>query len=88
MSANLNWKEVLLIRLLSKYLKQISFSYSQSYIRKILIKYPDIIYLFIRLFEIRFDPNLNTLRKEHEAIIREKLKEYLVTKHRYSFLHY
>ncbi|QXK92060.1 NAD-glutamate dehydrogenase [Neoehrlichia mikurensis] len=74
-SANLNWKEVLLIRLLSKYLKQISFSYSQSYIRKILIKYPDIIYLFIRLFEIRFDPNLNTLRKEHEAIIREKIKQ-------------
>ncbi|KJV68717.1 NAD-glutamate dehydrogenase [Candidatus Neoehrlichia procyonis] len=78
-SANLNWKEVLLIRALSGYLKQISFSYSQSYIRKIVIKYPNIIYLFIRLFEARFDPALNVSRKEHEAAIKEKIDQLLTT---------
>ncbi|KJV59509.1 NAD-glutamate dehydrogenase [Anaplasma phagocytophilum] len=73
--ANLQWKEVLLIRALSRYLKQISFNYSQSYIQKVVRKYPDMINLFVKLFEARFDPKLSEGREEKVASVRKSIED-------------
>ncbi|CAH58043.1 NAD-glutamate dehydrogenase [Ehrlichia ruminantium] len=73
--ASLHWKEVMLIRALSRYLKQISFNYSQIYIQKVATKYPKIIYNFIRLFESRFNPEQNN--NKESVSIKEKINDLL-----------
>ncbi|QJC27660.1 NAD-specific glutamate dehydrogenase [Anaplasma platys] len=72
--ANLQWKEVLLMRALSRYLKQISFSYSQSYVQKVVRKYPNIVHLLVRLYEARFDPGIKD-RKALVSAIMQSLEE-------------
>ncbi|MDB1135384.1 NAD-glutamate dehydrogenase [Candidatus Anaplasma sp. TIGMIC] len=74
-AANLHWKEVLLVRTLSRYLKQISFNYSQSYIQKVVRTYPEMVNLFVRLFEARFDPALTGDRSVKIASIRKSIEE-------------
>ncbi|MGN7678303.1 MAG: NAD-glutamate dehydrogenase [Anaplasma sp.] len=72
--AGLKWKEVLLVRTLSRYLKQISFNYSQSYIQKVARKHSDMVTLFVRLFEARFDPHITEDREKMVASICETIE--------------
>ncbi|MGN7661394.1 MAG: NAD-glutamate dehydrogenase [Anaplasma sp.] len=74
-SAELKWKEVLLVRTLSRYLKQISFNYSQAYVQKVARKHSDMVALFVRLFEARFDPRITENRTKKVASIREAIDE-------------
>ena len=71
--ANLGWKEVLLVRTLSRYLKQISFNYSQAYIQKVVRKHSDMVNLFVRLFEARFDPDISGDRDAKVAGVRKSI---------------
>ena len=73
--ANLHWKQVMLIRALSRYLKQVSFNYSQIYIQKVAIKYPKILFNFIKLFDSRFNPEL--ANKEESKAIQNKINDLL-----------
>ena len=73
--ANLQWKEVMLIRALSRYLKQVSFNYSQIYTQKVAIKYPKILLNFIKLFNARFNPTL--ANNEESSAIQSKINELL-----------
>ncbi|RZB12605.1 NAD-glutamate dehydrogenase [Ehrlichia minasensis] len=73
--ANLQWKEVMLIRALSRYLKQVSFNYSQIYIQKVAIKHPKILLNFIKLFNVRFNPALTS--NEESSAIQSKINELL-----------
>ena len=61
-------------RALSRYLKQISFSYSQSYVQKVVRKYPNIVHLLVRLYEARFDPGIKD-RKALVSAIMQSLEE-------------
>ena len=74
-SANLQWKEVLLVRALSRYLKQVSFNYSQSYIQKVVRRYPDMVKLFINLFKARFDPDLPMNREAEVSSVKKSIEE-------------
>ncbi len=75
--AGLKWKEVLLIRALSAYLKQTSFNYNPEYIQKVVSEYPKVVKYLIQLFHARFDPNIDIDRAETTDIVREKIEELL-----------
>ncbi|GHM57936.1 MAG: NAD-glutamate dehydrogenase [Candidatus Mesenet longicola] len=75
--ASLTWKEVLLIRALSSYLKQICFNYSQAYVQKVMAKHPKITKCLIQLFHARFDPSIDIDREEATAVIKKNICDLL-----------
>ncbi|ATJ83428.1 NAD-glutamate dehydrogenase [Halomonas beimenensis] len=54
--ANLDWREVAMLRAYARYLKQIRFGMSQDYIATTLVNHPEITRELVTLFELRFDP--------------------------------
>lgn len=58
LSALLTWREVALLRVYAKYLRQISFTFSQNYIERTFNNYPELTKLLIAYFKLRFDPDL------------------------------
>ncbi len=64
--AQLSWQEVMLLRGYAKYLKQINFPFSQSYIETALGNYHFITHQLITLFKIRFDPDKEKNRNANE----------------------
>ncbi len=56
LDARLSWKQVVLLRAYSRYLKQIKIPFSQSYIIETLTRHGDITCLLIGLFNFRFSP--------------------------------
>ncbi|MDN6179815.1 MAG: NAD-glutamate dehydrogenase [Halomonas subglaciescola] len=62
-SAELDWREVAMLRGYARYLKQIRFSMSQEYIAATLNHYADITRELVELFKQRFDPE----RAEHDS---------------------
>lgn len=75
--ASLTWREVLLIRALSGYLKQICFNYSQAYVQKVMAKHPKIAKCLVQLFHARFDPNIDVDREEATAVIKQNIYDLL-----------
>jgi glutamate dehydrogenase len=57
MRAGLTWQQVVLLRAYAKYLRQVNFPYSQSYIESVLNEYPATARSLVRLFEALFDPS-------------------------------
>jgi glutamate dehydrogenase len=58
LSALLSWREVVLLRAYAKYLRQISFTFSQNYIERAFANYPEFANLLVQLFKLYFDPEL------------------------------
>lgn len=56
--AQLTWQECAILRALAKYLRQIAFNLSQSYIEDTFYRYPNITQQLVALFKQRFDPQL------------------------------
>ncbi|MGO2131415.1 MAG: NAD-glutamate dehydrogenase [Halomonas sp.] len=54
--ANLDWREVAMLRTYARYLKQIGLGMSQSYIANTLSSYPNITRELVSLFALRFNP--------------------------------
>ena len=61
LEAGLWWRDVALIRALSRYLRQIRIAFSQDYMWATLRKHPGIASALTRLFQMRFDPRLGAL---------------------------
>ncbi len=55
-SANLDWREVAMLRAYARYLKQIRFGVSQDYMANTLVSYPEITRELVCLFKLRLDP--------------------------------
>ena len=55
-AANLDWREVAMLRAYARYLKQIGFGMSQEYIATTLAHYSEITRELVTLFRLRFDP--------------------------------
>lgn len=56
LEANLSWREVMVLRAYSKYMQQIRFRFSQTYIENTLAKHPKIANALIKYFNLKFDP--------------------------------
>lgn len=54
--AKLSWHEIAMLRAYAKYLRQIGFTFSQSYIEKALTNHADIVKDFVELIKLRFSP--------------------------------
>ncbi len=58
LSAELNWREVSMLRAYSRYLKQIGIQYSESYMIETLTLHPHMTKRLVNLFEMLFSPEL------------------------------
>lgn len=56
LKANLDWRDVVMLRAYSKYLKQTGLSYSQDFVANALTNHPQITRKLVELFNARFDP--------------------------------
>ncbi|NKB77288.1 MAG: NAD-glutamate dehydrogenase [Gammaproteobacteria bacterium] len=64
LSANLDWRQISLIRAYYKYLKQIRLRYSENYIIDALVSNPQLALTISQLFDARFNPQNQTTRQK------------------------
>jgi glutamate dehydrogenase len=67
LGAGLGWRDVALIRTISRFLRQIRVPYSQGYMWATLRKHSAIAAQIVTLFHIRFDPHLQASNEERTA---------------------
>ena len=67
LGTGLGWRDVALIRAISRFLRQIRVAYSQDYMWTTLCKYPSIAAQLVSLFATRFDPHLGVTADERAA---------------------
>ena len=76
--AGLEWRQVVCVRTLLKYLIQTGLPYSQDYMERLLSDHAPITRQLVRLFETRFDPQMAAGAREAEvAAIDEDLQQRL-----------
>jgi glutamate dehydrogenase len=69
LNAGLMWRDVTLIRAVSRFLRQIRVPYSQDYIWTTMVKHAAITTEIVGLFHARFNPNAKSGRQAHEKDI-------------------
>ncbi|NQY62743.1 MAG: NAD-glutamate dehydrogenase [Alteromonadaceae bacterium] len=69
LGAELDGREVSILRAFAKYERQIGGTFSQSYIEDTFARYPDIAELLINAFKLRFDPNKKASEKAQTKIL-------------------
>lgn len=79
-AANLDWKQIYVLRSYAKYLAQAGFRYSQTYIADVMTKCSGLTALLVQLFEAKFDPSSfsNSIEREKKVVkISAQIKENL-----------
>ena len=66
LSAGLQWRDVALVRTISRFLRQIRVPFSQDYMWATMRKHADLASNIVELFHVRFDPRM-TERKDERA---------------------
>jgi glutamate dehydrogenase len=77
LAAGLDWREVALMRTISRYLRQLRVPYSQDYMWATLVKHAAIAERICALFEARFDPDLAISpqqRDERQAAVASEIE--------------
>ncbi|SBS32435.1 NAD-specific glutamate dehydrogenase [Marinomonas spartinae] len=77
LDASLTWRQVTMLRALTKYLMQLQVPFSVQYMQQTLEKNANIARLLVQLFEQRFDPNQTTKREEKVQKLLEKIEAAL-----------
>jgi glutamate dehydrogenase len=77
LDANLDWRQVVILRALCKYLLQIDVPFSQTYMIDSLVANAAITRLLVDLFEERFDPAKNVGNKQQPSILLDKVNAAL-----------
>ena len=75
--AGLEWRQVMAVRAFCKYIRQTGSSFSQEYMEDALAANPSITRRLVRLFELRFDPELEGKRAVGSTAITEEIQEAL-----------
>jgi glutamate dehydrogenase len=75
--AGLSWREVIVLRAYSKYLRQTGMTFSQDYMEDTLSGNPVIAGLLVTLFRLSFDPEENGERAKHAGELQERIKAEL-----------
>jgi len=73
----LAWRDVALIRALSRFLRQVRVPYSQDYMWATLVKHSGIAAGIVEMFHVRFDPRAEVGRSEKQSAIAARLEEEL-----------
>jgi glutamate dehydrogenase len=77
LQAGLAWREVIVLRSYSKYLRQAGIAFSQAYMEQTLANNPKLTRLIVDLFSNLFDPALAKTSEKKCADIRRKLRDGL-----------
>ncbi|HEX6832463.1 MAG TPA: NAD-glutamate dehydrogenase domain-containing protein, partial [Rudaea sp.] len=77
LSANMDWRQVAMLRGLCKYLLQTGVPFSQTYMEETFSRYPLIAGLLVELFEAKFDPDRETPSKVVVEGARKRLQREL-----------
>ncbi len=69
--AGLDWRDVVVLRAYSKYLRQASIPFSQNYMEETLAKNSGLAAVIAELFKVRFDPDINydDAAKREQALV-------------------
>ncbi|MCH8544899.1 MAG: NAD-glutamate dehydrogenase [Alcanivorax sp.] len=68
MTAGLDWRQIVCLRTLTRYLLQTGLPYSQHYMAELLAEHSDIARLLVEQFETRFDPQLDDSTRQQRAL--------------------
>lgn len=71
LKAGLNWRQITMLRAYSRYMKQISFGFSQKFIAKCLVNHTDIVKKLIAFFDCRFNPSNKRSEKIAERLVSQ-----------------
>ncbi len=63
--AGLNWRDLVILRMVAKFLRQAAFPFSQDYMEQALARNPEIAALLTQLFHARLDPKSHS---DHDAV--------------------
>ena len=74
---NLSWREVMVLRTYSGYMRQARSPYSRAYIEQTLASYPDIARQIVDMFKAMHDPKAGAKAQEKGRLIGEKILESL-----------
>ncbi len=74
--ADLNWREVVILRSIGKYLRQAAMPYSEEAIVRALTSHPQAAQLLVKLFITRHDPALSKERDKEMARLEKALRDY------------
>jgi glutamate dehydrogenase len=77
LNAGLAWRDIALIRAISRYLRQLRIAYSQDYLWATAVKHADIATDIVALFHARFDPAASAARETKEKDIAARIEEKL-----------
>ncbi|MGH6770757.1 MAG: NAD-glutamate dehydrogenase [Xanthobacteraceae bacterium] len=82
LAAGLAWRDVALLRTISRFLRQIRVPYSQDYMWATMTKHAALAAQVVQLFHIRFDPRLSVLpdaRRMRETEVAASIEEALTS---------
>ncbi|MBY6063074.1 NAD-glutamate dehydrogenase [Pseudidiomarina sediminum] len=68
LAGDLTGRQVVILRMFAKYMRQIGTTFSQSYIESTFAKYPTIATLIVKLFHSKFEPGVKSRSKKIEAL--------------------
>ncbi|PIP81230.1 MAG: NAD-glutamate dehydrogenase, partial [Gammaproteobacteria bacterium CG22_combo_CG10-13_8_21_14_all_40_8] len=68
LTTGLNWREVSVLRAISKYLWQIGFTFTQSYIESTFSTHATLARMLVALFELKFHPEKSNMEEYQKAI--------------------
>jgi glutamate dehydrogenase len=80
LGAGLYWRDVALVRAISRFLRQVQVPFSQDYMWKTLYRHAAVAARIVALFHVRFDPRLDISMEErghHEAEIAAEIETAL-----------
>ena len=76
LAADLDWRQVVVLRVYAKYFKQIGFTFSQDYIESALNNNPAIAQKLANLFDLRFNPEKSKNReKQYTKLVKKILAD-------------
>ncbi len=76
LTANLAWRQVIILRAYSRYLKQIGNPFSDSYITETLTRHVEMTVRLVEFFQMLFDPSSDSTDSQRNKIL-DQLKGYL-----------
>ncbi|HEX5788725.1 MAG TPA: NAD-glutamate dehydrogenase [Woeseiaceae bacterium] len=66
LAADLDWRQVALLRTYTKYLQQLAMPFSQHYMEDVLVAHAGFVRLLVRQFELQFDPALKPPQRKSQ----------------------
>ncbi|EKE87028.1 NAD-glutamate dehydrogenase [Idiomarina xiamenensis] len=69
LGAGMTGRQVIILRMFAKYMRQIGTTFSQAYIESTFSKYPLIAKLVVKLFHTKFEPGTKSVEKKMDALV-------------------